>query len=170
MRIQSGCSSIAWISVCGACNRAPDYPHDSASPLATRQLSVCFAVRDSAPNVLQAVLRVASGRHSKGIAPLPRPSRGNPPEIGDIGPNSELLCKQLAERFPNADLAVEGRSIRSPTEVSVGARVDGKPVSLRYLLLGYQWRPEKSGRLAEVLFRQSPFAPGPSMSNGARKP
>lgn len=66
------------------------------------------------------------------------------PEIGDIGPDSELVCKELALRFPDAALAVEGRAIHSPTTVSVVASVDGKPVSLRYGLSGYSWRLDET--------------------------
>jgi hypothetical protein len=73
------------------------------------------------------------------------------PEIGDIGPGSEVVCGQLEDRFAGADLAVEGRSIHSPTEVSVAASVDGKPVSLRYELSGFTWRLDETGeRLTDV--------------------
>ncbi len=75
----------------------------------------------------------------------------DPPEIGDIGPGSELVCKELELRFPNAALAVEGRSIHSPTEVSVDGSVDGRPVSLRYELSGYTWRLDQTGaRIVDV--------------------
>ena len=61
------------------------------------------------------------------------------PEIGDIGPSSEVVCDQLEGRFAGAVLAVEGRSIHSPTEVSVHTSVDGTPVRMRYELTGYTW-------------------------------
>ena len=61
------------------------------------------------------------------------------PEIGDIGPSSEVVCDQLEGRFDGAVLVVEGRSIHSPTEVSVHASVDGTPVRMRYELTGYTW-------------------------------
>ncbi len=64
----------------------------------------------------------------------------DPPEIGDIGPASELVCSELSQRFLDAALAVEGRSIHSSTDVSVIASVDGKPVSMRDELSGYSWR------------------------------
>lgn len=67
------------------------------------------------------------------------------PEIGDIGPDSELVCKELALGFPDAAVAVEGRSIHSPTTVSVVASVDGRPVLLRYELSGYTWRLDETG-------------------------
>jgi hypothetical protein len=73
------------------------------------------------------------------------------PEIGDIGPNSELVCKALESRYPGAALAVEGRAIHSPTEVSVMASVDGQPVSLNYELSGYTWRLDQTAaRVANV--------------------
>ena len=62
------------------------------------------------------------------------------PEIGDIGPSSEVVCGQLEGRFAGADLAVEGRSIDSPTEVSVLTSVDGTPMRMHYALTGYTWR------------------------------
>lgn len=62
------------------------------------------------------------------------------PEIGDIGPGSELVCDQLGERFTGAELAVEGRSIQSPTQVSVLASVEGTQLRMRYELIGYAWQ------------------------------
>jgi hypothetical protein len=70
----------------------------------------------------------------------------NPPEIGDIGPSSELVCAALERQFPDASLKVVGRSIHSPTEVSVAASVDGRPIALRYELSGYTWRLARDGR------------------------
>ncbi|MGB5831592.1 MAG: hypothetical protein WBG92_06320 [Thiohalocapsa sp.] len=61
------------------------------------------------------------------------------PEIGDIGPGSDLVCDQLQNQFPGAALAVESRVIHSPTDVSVLASVDGTPMRLRYNLAGYVW-------------------------------
>lgn len=50
------------------------------------------------------------------------------PEIGDIGPSSELVCQQLERRFPGSTLAVEGRGIHSPETVTVQASVNSEPV------------------------------------------
>ncbi len=61
-------------------------------------------------------------------------------EMGDIGPSSEVVCGQLENRFAGAELTVEGRSIHSPTEVSVLTSVDGMPVRMHYALTGYTWR------------------------------
>jgi hypothetical protein len=78
------------------------------------------------------------------------------PEIGDIGPSSELVCEALALRFPDAAMAVEDRSIRSPTAVSVDASVDGKPISLPYVLSGYTWRLDEPGaRIVDVPVTQA---------------
>jgi hypothetical protein len=75
----------------------------------------------------------------------------DPPEIGDIGPGSELVCAGLERRFPGANLAVEGRSIHSPTEVSVDVSVDGRPLALSYTLSGYSWRLDDTGaRVADL--------------------
>jgi len=61
------------------------------------------------------------------------------PEIGDIGPGSELVCNRLAQRFPRAALAVEGRTIHSPTEVRATASVNGRPIVMDYRLAGFTW-------------------------------
>jgi hypothetical protein len=75
----------------------------------------------------------------------------DPPEIGDIGPSSELVCSALERQFPGAALTVLGRSIHSPTEVSVAASVNGKPIALRYKLSRYTWRLGRDGsRIAAV--------------------
>jgi hypothetical protein len=74
-----------------------------------------------------------------------------PPEIGDIGPDSELVCNALEQRFPGATLAVVNRSIHSPSQVSVAASVNGRPITLRYELSGYTWRLDESGaRIADI--------------------
>jgi hypothetical protein len=62
------------------------------------------------------------------------------PELGDIGPSAELVCQALSRRFPEAKLAVENRLIHSPTAVTVEASVNGKPISMSYVLAGYAWR------------------------------
>ena len=62
------------------------------------------------------------------------------PEIGDVGPGSELVCRQLAGRFVSGDLAVMDRTIRSPTDVTVVVSVDGAPVQMHYELIGYTWQ------------------------------
>jgi hypothetical protein len=62
------------------------------------------------------------------------------PELGDIGPSAELVCRALSLRFPAAELAVENRAIHSPNAVSVEASVDGKPISLSYVLSAFRWR------------------------------
>ena len=73
------------------------------------------------------------------------------PEIGDIGPSSELVCKALESRYPGAAIAVEDRAMHSPTEVSVMASVDGQPISLNYALSGCTWRLDQSAaRVANV--------------------
>jgi hypothetical protein len=65
------------------------------------------------------------------------------PEIGDTGPSSELVCRELERRFPGAALAVEGRAIHSPTEVTAIASADGVPVLVRYELHGHAWRADE---------------------------
>ena len=69
----------------------------------------------------------------------------DPPEIGDIGPDSALVCEGLENRFPGTALAVDGRSIHSPTEVTVAATVDGRPIILDYTLTGFSWNLDDPG-------------------------
>lgn len=68
----------------------------------------------------------------------------DPPEIGDVGPASEVVCNELERRFPRAALAVEGRSFLSPTQVTVLTSVDGVPLLMRYELSGGSWGPDDS--------------------------
>jgi hypothetical protein len=73
------------------------------------------------------------------------------PEMGDIGPSSMVVCRQLEHQFPGAAIAVEGRSIHSPTRVSVAASVDGKPIELHYELSDYSWLlGESNARVADA--------------------
>jgi hypothetical protein len=72
----------------------------------------------------------------------------DPPEMGDIGPGSGLVCQELEQRFPGAALAVEGRSIHSPTAVSVTAAVDDRPILLAYRLTGFTWSLDDAGNHA----------------------
>ena len=74
----------------------------------------------------------------------------DPPEIGDIGPGSELVCQELTQRFPGATLAVEGRSIHSPTDVKVSASVDGRPILLAYRLAGFTWSTDCTGGVEDA--------------------
>jgi hypothetical protein len=63
------------------------------------------------------------------------------PEIGDIGPVSELVCRDLEKRFPGAITAVENRTIRSPERVEILVSVDGESMVLGYALDGFVWEP-----------------------------
>lgn len=72
----------------------------------------------------------------------------DPPEVGDIGPASELVCAALQRRYGDTELAVEGRSIHSPNAISVHASVNGAAVPMRYELVGHQWRLDAGGATA----------------------
>ena len=75
----------------------------------------------------------------------------DPPEMGDIGPSSELVCVGLERQFPGATLAVVDRSIQSPTQVAIRASVNGRPNAQHYELTGYSWRLDPRGaRIADV--------------------
>ena len=65
----------------------------------------------------------------------------DPPEIGDIGPVSELVCRDLEKRFPGSIMAVENRTIRSPERVEILVSVDGESMVLGYALDGFVWKP-----------------------------
>ena len=67
------------------------------------------------------------------------------PEVGDIGPASELVCAELEQRYSASELSVEGRSIHSPNAVSLHVLVNGTPRSMRYELIGYQWHLDAGG-------------------------
>jgi hypothetical protein len=75
----------------------------------------------------------------------------DPPELGDIGPGSAIVCRDLESRFPDAELVVAGREILSAARVAVTALVNRGPVSLRYRLDGYAWRLEDDGTEASPL-------------------
>ncbi len=62
------------------------------------------------------------------------------PEIGDIGPSSELVCRELDRRYPGATTGVEDRTILSPKTVAVQVSVDGEPMVLGYELAGFSWK------------------------------
>ena len=95
------------------------------------------------PTLTLAILPLAFAAHATCL--------NDPPEIGDIGPSSQIVCTELARMFPGAALKVVGRSIHSPTEVAVAASVNGRPIALRYKLSRYTWRLERSaGRIAAV--------------------
>jgi hypothetical protein len=87
--------------------------------------------------LILAMLPVALGANARCVT--------DSPEIGDIGPDSALVCKVLAQHFPSATLAVEGRSIHSPTQVTVAASVDGRPILLSYTLTGFSWNFNDAG-------------------------
>jgi hypothetical protein len=70
-------------------------------------------------------------------------------EIGDVGPDSEIVCTGLEARFPQSDFVVVDRNIHSPNNVSVIVTVDGQSGSLEYKLIGSDWKltePAFAGR------------------------
>jgi hypothetical protein len=77
------------------------------------------------------------------------------PEIGDIGPSSELVCRELERRFPAALTAVDNRTIVSPKAVAVQVRVDGEPMLLRYDLAGFEWTLTKPSDEFAVIGRDT---------------
>ena len=61
------------------------------------------------------------------------------PELGDVGPDSQLVCTRLGARFPQTNIVVVDRKIHSPNSVSVIVTVDGQSESLEYKLIGADW-------------------------------
>ena len=61
-------------------------------------------------------------------------------EIGDTGPASQLVCKMLESRFPQAEVTIIDREIYSANKVSVIANVDSQEQFLTYQLVGADWR------------------------------
>jgi len=89
------------------------------------------------------------------------------PEMGDIGPASGLVCQELTQRFPGANLTVEGRSIHSPTEVRVTAWVDGRPILLDYRLTGLDWGAESVDSRSADSASSRPDGPTPNVASTA---
>lgn len=98
--------------------------------------------------LILAILPVAFGTNAACVT--------DPPELGDIGPSSELVCARLERQFPGATLAIDGRSIQSPTDVSVVASVDGKPIVLRYALSGFTWSVQANRMFANGAVPSAP--------------
>ena len=61
------------------------------------------------------------------------------PEIGDVGPGSELVCDMLESRIPDSNIAILDRKINSPNTVSVIVMLDGQSKTLEYKLKGADW-------------------------------
>ena len=64
----------------------------------------------------------------------------NPPELGDTGPDSELVCREMEQSYAGSTLAVAGRTVHSGESVSVHVIVDGVPATRNYRLSGVSWR------------------------------
>ena len=62
------------------------------------------------------------------------------PEIGDIGPGSELVCDMLETRSQNSSITILDRMPKSNRAVSILVDVDGQKQSLNYRLVGANWR------------------------------
>lgn len=62
------------------------------------------------------------------------------PELGDIGPGSELVCSMLESQFPDSDIEILDRKIHSSNTVSVIVMIHGKPETLKYTLKKADWK------------------------------
>jgi len=82
-------------------------------------------------SILFTVLLSSSAAHA---ACLP-----DSPELGDIGPDSQLVCMMLESHSPNSKISVIDRKIQSHKRMSVIVDVDGRTESLNYTLIGADW-------------------------------
>ncbi|MCW8908558.1 MAG: hypothetical protein OQL28_15040 [Sedimenticola sp.] len=65
----------------------------------------------------------------------------DPPELGDIGPDSGLVCEMLEHQHPySAQIRVLDRALYSRNRVRVMVALDNHPASLLYDLVGANWR------------------------------
>jgi hypothetical protein len=79
----------------------------------------------------------------------------DPAELGDIGPEGELVCTDLERRFPDSIMAVENRTIRSPCKVEILVSVDNKTMVLDYELAGFTWELDSRDEgFAEIATRR----------------
>lgn len=63
------------------------------------------------------------------------------PELGDIGPDSRLVCDMLEHQHPySRDIKVLDRELHSRNRVRVLIAVDNRQASLLYHLVGANWR------------------------------
>lgn len=62
------------------------------------------------------------------------------PEIGDIGPSSQLVCDLLEARFTQSDIAILDRKMHSRDTVAVIVAMNGQLQSLEYNLHGADWK------------------------------
>lgn len=65
--------------------------------------------------------------------------RADTPEIGDIGPDGEVVCAALAHDFPRAEIQLYNRKIIAMDHVIVAAQIDDKPYSIDYRLVNADW-------------------------------
>ena len=65
-------------------------------------------------------------------------------EIGDIGPESQLVCDRLESMYPGKHIEITGRHIRSQNAVTILLTIDGQKEALSYRLSGADWRPCQS--------------------------
>lgn len=60
-------------------------------------------------------------------------------ELGDIGPESQLVCTMLESRSPDSEISILDRRIGSRDKVSVIIEVNGRAGVLNYRLIGADW-------------------------------
>ena len=62
-------------------------------------------------------------------------------EIGDIGPESQLVCDRLDSMYPGKHIEITGREIRSQSNMTIYLTIEGQKDSLSYRLVGANWMP-----------------------------
>jgi hypothetical protein len=62
------------------------------------------------------------------------------PEMGDVGPASELVCESLAGFSRVGEVKIIDRDILAPDRVSIRVETLGRQIVLGYKLIGMEWR------------------------------
>lgn len=67
--------------------------------------------------------------------------QADPPELGDIGPDSGNVCEMLEHQHPYSEqIRVVDRELYSRSRVRVMVALDNRPASLLFSLVGANWR------------------------------
>ncbi len=61
-------------------------------------------------------------------------------ELGDIGPESQLVCEKLESMYPDKHIVITGRELMSHNDVTILLTVEAQEVSLNYRLVGADWK------------------------------
>lgn len=68
----------------------------------------------------------------------------DPPELGDIGPDSNVVCQLLESWLPESNIAILDRNFPAYDTVSITVEVDGRHETIEYKLERADWKLTKS--------------------------